>query len=268
MKLISCTILGALFALPLSAQTDIQQKMLERMQKNKSGNEAKAPEVKVEDDNDPFIPNQFTGSFRMEMHQYKNGKEEKGSPVNMQYWSSPEMTLVEMAPDGKKQGTVRMLTDLKGKWNYMLMTDEKGEKTGMKSRKKKITVSGADEEDNTKFTVTNETKVIEGHTCNKVIGTNDDGTWTAWIAKDIDVPFTDMSRSLAGNNARGKKATYPASKELHGFPLEMESLSADGKDRTVIHVRELKLGPVDPKVFSIEGYQMMEMPFGMPLPGQ
>ncbi|MBK8614303.1 MAG: hypothetical protein IPN85_12675 [Flavobacteriales bacterium] len=61
--------------------------------------------VSVEDDNDPFVPNTFIGSFRMENHLFKNGEEEKDSPTNMRYWSTPErtMTKVEM-PDAKGRG--------------------------------------------------------------------------------------------------------------------------------------------------------------------
>ncbi|MBL0036597.1 MAG: hypothetical protein IPP26_12750 [Flavobacteriales bacterium] len=94
--------------------------------------------VSVEDDKSPFVPNSFIGSFRMENHMFSKGVEEKNSPTTMRYWSSAEMTMTKMEmPDAKGQD-MRMLTDLKGKWQYMMMVDEKGKKTAMKSKKKTI----------------------------------------------------------------------------------------------------------------------------------
>ncbi|MBK6410311.1 MAG: hypothetical protein IPF78_11575 [Flavobacteriales bacterium] len=46
------------------------------------------------------------------------------------------------------------------------------------------------------FTVTKETKTIDGHLCKKVIARNEEGTWTAWVAQDIPTPFADLLRSM------------------------------------------------------------------------
>ena len=213
--------------------------------------------MKAEDDNDPFVPNAFVGSFRMEVHHYTGTEENKGSPTNMHYWSNTDMTVVKTEmPDSKTQD-VKMLTDLKGKWQYMLMTDEKGGKTAMKSRKKKITVeqkpgSGKEPE----VTITDETRTIEGHVCRKVIVKSEDGTWTGWVAEDVPTPFADMARHVKTGDPR----MMDRMTALKGCALEFEWVDANGKDRTVCYVRDLAVGKVDPAVFSLDGYEVMEMP--------
>lgn len=230
-----------------------------------TGAPGSAGRIQVVDDKDPFEPNAFTGSFRMEMHGYKNEVEEANGPVNMHYWSSPEMSLVGMAADNMHNGPgtdLKFLTDHKNKWSYILMTDPKGNKTAMKSPKKKYIVD-ADEKKKqaANITVTKETKVIDGYTCTKVIATLEEGTWTGWVTRDIAVPFSDIASTMSRNAmARGSRDW----EGLTGFPLEFEMASPDGKKTMHAFVKDLHVGDVDPGVFSITGYKVMEMPGMMP----
>ena len=233
---------------------------MESLQKNGGSKGSGVEDMKVEDDNDPFTPNEFVGSFRMEMHQFVKDVEAKDSPTNMRYWSSPDMTMIGISPEGSKGSDMKMLTDLKGKWSYILMTDDKGKKTAMKSRKKKVTFKTTEDDENVKFTVTNETKVIEGYTCTKVIGTTEDGTWTGWVAKDITVLFGDIANNMNRSAMQKKKQDWGG---IQGFPLEYETVDKNGKDRMVVYVKDLQIGAVDPSVFSISDYKVMEIP-GMP----
>jgi hypothetical protein len=210
--------------------------------------------TRIEDDNSPFVPNSFTGSFRMEMHTYKGSAEDKNSPMNMFYWSTPEMTLHKMESPATKGQDLRILTDHKGKWTYTLMTDNKGRKTALKTRKKKITVkSGAAQAP--AISVTDETKTIDGHLCRKVIATSAEGTWTGWVAQGLQSPFEDMARSVQQGDG-GMRVP----KEADGFPLEYEWVSADGKDRLTCRTHDLVIGKVDEAVFSLEGYSVTEIP--------
>jgi len=212
--------------------------------------------VKIEDDTSPFVPNSFRGSFRMENHMFTNGTEEKNSPTNMHYWSSSEKTLtkVEM-PDAKGQD-IRLMVDLKGKWQYMMMVDDKGKKTAMKSKKMKIVVKEDPALPEPEITVTDETKVIDGHTCTKVIVKSTEGTWTGWVAKDIPAPFGDMMRSVkTGDPGMTKRMS-----EMQGFPLEFEWADANGKDTMHCYMKDLVVGTVDEGIFSLEGYEVMEIP--------
>lgn len=214
-------------------------------------------DVSVEDDLSPFVPNSFIGSFRMENHMFNKGVEEKNSPTNMRYWSSAEMTMTKMEmPDAKKGEAMRILTDLKDKWQYMLMVDDKGTKTAMKSKKKTIVVKDDGKDAAPEVTVTNETKVIDGHTCTKVIVKNTEGTWTGWVAKDMPAPFGDMMRNVkTGDLGMNKRMS-----EMQGFPLEFEWADANGKDRMVCYMKDVVVGTVDESVFSLDGYEVTEMP--------
>lgn len=264
----SLTLLASAALLTASAQIDINKMMQERMQQRQaqggqgSGTgpgDGSGHGVKMEDDNDPFVPNEFIGSFRMEMHTYKGAEEQKGSPMNMRYWSKEDMTLSTTEMPERKGQQMKMLTDLKGKWSYMLMTDEKGKRTAMKSRKKKVVMeeAGTTATKEPVITVTKETREIEGQTCTKVIVVTEDGTWTGWVAKDVKAPFADMMRSA---QQRGNDGHMRAMNGVDGMPLEFEWLPTDGKSRMVCFIKELQNGKVDPAVFSLDGYELMEMP--------
>lgn len=246
---------AALLAVPATAQSNMLQGIQPGHSAATSDN---VQQVKMVDDNDPFTPNQFEGSFRMQMHSFSKNVEQKNSPTNVRYWSSPEMSMIGLAVETGQGSELKMLTDHKGKWSYMLMADEKGNKTAMKSRKKKVTVTEDEQAvDNGKFTVTKETKMIEGHLCTKVIATTEDGTWTGWVAPDIAVPFGDIANNMNRSAIRKKQQDWQG---LQGFPLEYEMVDKNGKDRIVVYVKDLQIGEVDPSVFSISDYKVMEIP--------
>lgn len=228
---------------------------------NSSSMEGHTGPVQVVDDNDPFVPNSFVGSFRMEMHARGSGEQAAEAPMNMHYWSSPDMTLITMASEGAGSGPqtgIQILNDLKNKWTYILMTDPKGNKTAMKSRKKKYIVDeGLKDKYSGTFTVTKESKLIDGHKCTKVIATTGNGTWTGWVAKDIAIPFGD----IANNMSRGAmQQGWQNWEGLKGFPLEYEMADKDGKQVMQVVVKDLQIGAVDPAIFSISDYKVMEVP--------
>ena len=243
----------------LTAQVDINKMIQERMKQQQTGQTGQPTSATMVDDNDPFVPNTFTGSFRMEMHFFKYGKEEKGSPNNMHYASSEDMTLMRSTSAERPGQEMKILTDLKGKWTYTLMDDGKGKKTAMKSKKQKFV--GSDEPDaakkEQKITVTSETREINGYTCTKVIVESEDGTWTGWMAKGLKAPFTDMARNAGGSK---KQSGQRVPKDVDGMPMEFEWVSADGTERMTSYVRDLEVGKVAPSTFSLDGYDLMEIP--------
>lgn len=261
------TLLASFVLLSATAQIDFNKMMQQRAggQGQGTGNGSGRGDgtgrggARMEDDNDPYVPNEFIGSFRMEMHHYKGPEEQKNSPTNMRYWSKADMTLNAMETPDRPGQSMRMLTDLKGKWTYMLTTDDKGKKSAMKSRKKKMVMSAdtASAKKAPVITVTKETRSIEGHSCTKVIVVSEDGTWTGWVAKDVKAPFTDMMRST---QQRGNDGHMQAMKDVDGMALEFEWVPTDGKSRMMCYVKELVVGKVDESLFSLDGYEVMEMP--------
>lgn len=254
-------ILPCLAVLTANAQIDINKMMQEKMAKQGQGSgQPGGAGVKLEDDNDPFVPNEFTGSFRMEMHHYDGELERKNSPTNMYYWSTPDMTLMRNDAAEQPGQEMKILTDLKEKWTYTLMTDKNGKRTAMKSRKQKVTttVDGSDAKKQPVITVTKETKVIEGYTCTKVTAVSETGTWTGWVSDEVKSPFLDMARNVGSGKKNG--AQMETAKLVAGTALEFEWVDADGKGRTTAFVRELVVGKLDASTFSLDGYEVMEMP--------
>ena len=250
---------AALLAIPATAQSDADQKALESLRQNGASIGSAMGDMKIVDDNDPFEPNTFIGSFRMEIHTFKNGEEDKESPMDMSLWSSSDKTLFSFN-SAKTQGTdIKMLNDLKGKWSYIMMATSNGNKTAMKTHKKKViyTCDEKGKEKDMSFTVTKETKTIDGHLCKKVIARNEEGTWTAWVAQDIPTPFADLLRSM---RQPGQPDRFKSWDGLNGFPMEMTSESIDGKEKSTMYTKDLQLGPVDEHIFSLDGYKMMEIP--------
>lgn len=90
----SLTVLSTFLFLTATAQVDINKMIQKRMQQQQSGQPGQSVGGSMVDDNDPFVPNTFIGSFRMEMHFFKDGAEQKGSPNNMYYSSNEGMTLM------------------------------------------------------------------------------------------------------------------------------------------------------------------------------
>lgn len=210
--------------------------------------------ISLVDDNDPFTPNTFIGSFRMETRLYRNNVEERTSPTTLRYWSSTDQVLTEAASPGNP--AMRSLVDLKGKWQYMLMPEGQGARMAMKMRKKKVVMANAGQEEEPRVDVTSETRTIDGHPCVKVVARSADGVWTGWVARDLQAPFADLQRVVGTGDPRLTRRMS----EAQGFPLEFEWVDANGVDRVTCTVHDLVIGTVDAGVFSLDGYQVMELP--------
>lgn len=206
--------------------------------------------------------NGFTGSFRMEVHTFKNNKEDKHSPVNMRIWSRTDMLLYELVMPKQPQ-QMRMLTDLRTNYAYTLIDNGQGGRTAMKMKRPDLSGMAEDRKgEKPQITLTKETRMIEGHTCTKVIAVSKEGTWTAWVATGLKSAFLDMARGMDGQAAQQNQY---ARTDVEGFPLEYEWVPAKGDERVVCYVKDLVVGQVDERLFDLSGYQVMELPsFGMP----
>ncbi len=241
MRTIVLTTLAFLILFPAHAQSDVLKAL--------GG-------VKVEEDNSPFVPNEFIGSFVMAQHSYKGGVERKYSPNNLHYWGSEDKTIIYSADKDGRSDDMRILTDLRAKYTYSMQTDKNGHKTALKMRKKNMTLKGGKEAGTPEVTVTTETKTILGHACVKVVYKDKNGTSTSWVAQDVPAPFGDLVRGLGHGNV----AMQEAMRSFKGFALESEFIDADGKNRSWNVVTELNVGPVDQSIFSLDGYEIQELP--------
>lgn len=216
----------------------------------------------------------FEGSFTMQMHTYEKGKENKDSPMHMKFWSSEDMILVQPILKEKSGEDMKMLTDLKNDVQYTLIDDGKGGKMAMKMPKVNMPDAkgtDADDDDDMNVERTGNTKMIDGIECHEYKGSNEEGTWTAWVAEDMKAPFERFAQAMAGNGGKQKKKNAKGPKDLpEGIPMESTWESADGKEKVVMYIKELKTGEVDESVFDISGYEVMDIPMmpGMPGAGQ
>ena len=210
--------------------------------------------VNLVDDNDPFTPNRFIGSFRMETRIYRGTEEQRTSPTTLRYWSSADQVLTEAVAAGNP--AMRSLVDLKGRWQYMLMPEGQGARMAMKMRKKKVVMADPGRTEQPRVEVTSETRDIAGHRGVKVIARGADGVWTGWVAHDLPSPFPDLQRVVGAGDPELTRRMA----DVQGFPLEFEWVDANGTDRMVCTLHDVVIGTVDAGVFSLDGYQVMELP--------
>ena len=220
----------------------------------------------IEKDDSPFVPNTFIGNFVMDITTPEK-KKDNPQTMTMHYASNAEMTAIQIEGADMKGQEMKMMTDLKNKWQYILMTDNDGKKTAMKTPKMKVELQSSDtmktksDGSDTEITVTNEIKTINGYVCTKVIAKSKEGTWTGWMAKDVDVPFTDLSNNLV--SGKTSMLNYDE-KQITGFPMEFEMVDAETNETTKGVTRELKIGEPPASSFSLDGYQVMELPMAIP----
>lgn len=204
----------------------------------------------------PWKKNTFIGSFRLEALMYENGPEKPSSSMGMRYWSTSDRISWEVTSTAADGAPLRMISDLKAGLNYFLMTNSKGEKIAMKSARSEIDAKSISSDSHVEVTVAQETRTILGHLCTKIITTEEGRTWTGWVAKDLGSPFQDMA---VGVGAKGIGPVVREHPELKGFALSYEWVDPKAGTRTVCDVHDLELGAVDPAIFSLDGYEVMEL---------
>ncbi len=250
----ACTLITALLVPYFAAaQIDLNKMMLQKQ----PGSDQKGS-VQVQEDESPYVPNSFVGSYRMEMHIFKKGVEDKHSPMNIRYAFQKDMTAMNIENMDEKARTMRMLYDLPNKWQYMLMDDGKGKKSAIKQKMKKIKMdtdkkNGADE---MKISMTDEYKDIDGHKCRKITGENAEGKGEWWVAQDVDI---DMMQVMSIVEARGRAHDEYARFGGKGLPMEMNWEKTDGSDRITMSTKEIVIGKADPGFFDLSGYQVTDM---------
>lgn len=241
--------------LALLATVNLPAQSMEELMKKAMEQQSGQNKVKVEENKDPFTPLTFTGSYRMEVHSYKNGKEEKDSPMNVVMAFKPDGMAMVPNTGGKEE--TRMLFELKNKVMYTLITDDNGQRTGIKMKMMKVHIEGADDrsKDDTKVTRTNETKVIEGRTCRKYTYSDKEGSGDAWIAEDLKWDMMAVMKQMMG----GKGAEGWQKSGMDGLMMENTWTSADGKEKVMMYTRDLQEGKVSDALFSTAGYQIQDM---------
>ena len=241
--------------LALLATVNLPAQSMEELMKKAMEQQGGQNKVTVEENTDPFTPLTFTGSYQMEVHSFKNGSEEQDSPVNLiMAFTSDGMAMV---PNTGATEETRMVFDLWNKLMYTLITDDQGQRTGIKMKMMKVNVEGTDDgtTDDAKVTRTSETKVIEGRTCRKYTYSDGYGSGEAWIAEDLKWDMIAVMKQMMG--AKGSEAWQKSG--MDGLMMENTWTSTDGKEKVVMHTRDVVQGKVDEALFSTAGYEIQDM---------
>lgn len=211
--------------------------------------------ITIEENNDTFTPLGFTGSMRLEIRTWKNGAEDKESPMDIRMtFTDDRMAMAPQAARSKEQ--VRMIFDLAARHTYTLMTDAKGKRTGMKMKMMKVHLEGdGAEKDDTQVVRTDETRTIQGQPCRKYTYSDQEGHGEAWIAEGVD--FDLMQAFARMSSGHGLQAWQ----QMHEGGLVMENTweAANGKERSAMKVLDLRIGTVDEELFSTSGFDVQDM---------
>ena len=181
---------------------------------------------------------------------------------------NPEPILIKVAISGPKiamqpqnmgiPGSMTILVDnAKGK-QYMLM-NANGQKMAMAlpvNTTDKATAAAKDP----KVTITKETKTVDGYKCTKVITETEEQKADLWVTQDVGMQYADFYKMM--NSAKGPQGgsmvKIPDLKTVKGFPVEIISTDKKKAETVTIKIKNISKAKVDQKLFSTEGYQMMD----------
>ena len=243
-------------ATAVPAQFDVNRMIEERLAQL-GQDEQPVEGLIIADDDGPFVPNNFIGSFRLELHSFVGDSERTDSPKEFLYWSNADMTALQLNVTDAQGAPhpIKVITDLTNKWQYILMSDPSDKKIAVRKRKKKVTVVDAPDDVATRTT---EMRTINGFKCTKTVVVTKEGTWTGWTTDGIPPPFEDMIGNMKPNSLSARSLIKY--KNVTSFPIEYEWSDKEGKERIKGYVRDIKLGSVPDDAFSRQGYELIEQP--------
>jgi|GEM_PF-3719472 len=208
-------------------------------------------------------PNEYIGSFEIEMFFFdKKGNPDTKEPMVMYYAFDKWFSAFENKSLEDNDENMRMVFSLKDEKMYMLMTDKKGNKTGIvrKMPHLKVDYTGKEAEKDYVLTKTSETKMIDGHLCTKYVSTYSNNRVESWIAADL--PF-GYYKNFAMFSASVNNKTASNNPDLEkmadvGMPLEMHVYEND-KKTTEMHVNNVNNNTPSPVIFSTQGYELQDL---------
>lgn len=185
----------------------------------------------------------------------------------------PEVMTIKVASSGSKtmiqpmNGTssgVRIIADQSSRSQYLLM-DNNGQKMAMRVDAYDYAAAMANSKANSNdkapvIKKTNETKVIDGMKCTKLIAETDDAVSTLWITKQADITYEDLFRIVnTGKGTPGNFNFMPSLIGVDGFPIEIITKQKNKDQPVVMNIRRISREKADASLFSMEGYKITDM---------
>jgi hypothetical protein len=210
-------------------------------------------------------PSSFIGSFDMIVESYKkNGAKEDGTKIS---WYVDKFDLV-MLPEMEGSNGVdasKIIINRK-KALMIVLTNSGGNKMGMVMKMSDIDDLVANSEfvdeqiDDFKIQVfKNETQVIEGKKCFKIVASDDEYITESWITEDIAIRI-DQIFGYMSMQSKGENKYEEQFGNIQGWAMKSTSTNKVTGEKTIMYTKNIKQGNVPAGITSTEGYQLMEMP--------
>lgn len=181
-------------------------------------------------------------------------------PFELKVSASGSKIAIEPRNMGTPGSMTIIVDNAKGK-QYMLM-NANGQKMAMAlnidAANKAITKEP-------KVTVTKEVKTIDGYKCTRVICETDEQKSDLWITQDVGMQYAEFYKMF--NSSKGPQASMvkiPELKTVKGFPIEIVSTDTKKGETVTMKIKNISKAKIDAKIFSLEGYQVMEAPGSKP----
>jgi hypothetical protein len=208
-------------------------------------------------------PSAFIGSFDMIIENYKkNGS--KGDDAKIS-WCIDKYDMIMMPEMEENSGTSKMIINRK-KGIMVMLTNTGDTKMGMVMKLSDIgdMVENSDlieeELSDTKVQIfKNETQVIEGKTCYKVLVSDDEFETESWITENIAIK---MEHLFGYMNMQSKDQNKYEEKfgNIQGWAMKSTSTDKKTGEKTIVLTKNIKQGAIPVGMSSTEGYKLMEMP--------
>lgn len=202
---------------------------------------------------------QWIGHFTMESRQFKGDREDKDSPVMIDYYIDPYDVAFRVPSE---EGESIMIMHRRTRKITTLITDENGEKTGMimPMLRIKANVESADVESaEYSVTATGNTKTIEGFLCEEFQIETEEQSGTAWITKDWAFDYGVLfDFAQVKNTSTGQMTDWSNVYGTQGIALEASMQEKGTNKHTEYYLRNINEGSQS-HVFSADGYEIMDM---------
>lgn len=202
---------------------------------------------------------QWIGHFTMESRQFKGDREDKDSPMMIEYYINPYDVAFKIPSD---EGESIMIMHRRTRKITTLLTDENGEKTGMvmPMLRVKTTVGSTDTESaEYSITATGNTKTIEGFLCEEYQIETDEQSGTVWLTKEWPFDYGVLFDFVQVKNAStGQMTDWSNMYGVGGIMLEGKMQEKGTNKRSEYYIRNIQEGSQS-EIFSTAGYEMTDM---------
>lgn len=196
-----------------------------------------------------YTPSPYICSFMMTTEMYKKGKLRKNGMIQTQFVIDTDKSAFLTTIDGNH--AKNLFFPAKKKMYMYAGTGDMIIAMKMKKYKIKMKVEGF------KITKTEEFKTIDGYPCRKYIAESSEQLSTVWVTESIDVDMTKLMSNF-GYNYNVKNSPYGiGGEQIKGFPVLVETLSKDGKEKVVQRYSKIVFDNIDRSVFDLSKYKVI-----------